>query len=584
MSSALQPNLFETTSLARLVFQQCGSYGMFPIAAIENRDFLAIAQAKMPDPMQFNTAEDFAKAYQAWSLLRKYDSFPIPLDRAAAASLGFDNSEVSCGQINAEVSALPYLSGVPLEHQYESIVELARGLIQRALGRFSMEEFQMACDFSNGASTRVPRKRGATAFKIEGKPHVTINCRDLAVHFVWCNELWRNTLQDIYGKESDPYSWFTLIPGSRFETVPKDSLTDRPICIEPDLNMFFQKGIGKMLKRRLKRQGIDLTDQTRNQTLAYIGSLFGNLATIDLSSASDSISLWLCERLLPLRWFEMLMITRSEYVLKDDKYVRLEKISSMGNGFTFELESLIFWALAKATCLVKEVSTEDLSIYGDDIICPVAAAPLLIGVLSVVGFKTNKNKTFVDGPFRESCGKHYFMGADVSPFKIESPITMWSDSYHLANQVREWGWAPQSDLELIVSKILKPIPPKDRCYVPMQFSSKSGLRCEIPPRAPVYDEDLGCHVYKFRYMAEETNEHDMSGRYSYLAGMLLREQRTASDCSELEMAIVPRPVYQLDPAGFSLEEPPVFSARTIVDENNWVLRTATTSCWSGLMA
>lgn len=520
---------FATTSLAHSVFQLCGAYGMSPSSALDCGDYLGLVKAEMPRPEQFNTALGFAQAYQAWNLLRKFDSFPIPLDRRAVASSSFDQSEVTCGQINREIGALPWLSGVPLVLQQQSLLDHARSLVHRALGKFHWDELQGFCDFSKGASTRVPRKRGNAVFKLDGRPHVTINCRDLAVHFIWCNELWRKHCQATFGRESDPYSWVQLVPGSRFETVPKDSSKDRPICIEPDLNMFFQKGIGKMIRRRLRRRGIDLDDQTRNQKLALLGSITGELATIDLSAASDSVSLAVVEYLLPEDWFEALMITRSAYVLKDGKYVRLEKISSMGNGYTFELESLIFWALAHAVNIAVNGDPDHLSVYGDDIIVPTQAAPHLIGLLGSLGFETNKNKTFVDGPFRESCGKHYFLGADVTPMKIESPIENWSDLYHFANSLSEWGWATDEEIDSIVSQALKPIPPSRRCYVPMNFGSRTGLRVTEPRRRGRYASRFGCHMYKFRYLRERANEHDLNGPVAYLSSMLLREQRGTPD-------------------------------------------------------
>lgn len=516
---------FATTSLAHHVYQCCGVYGMSPSHALDCGDYLGLVKAEMPRPEDFNSPLGFAQAYQAWNLLRKFDSFPVNIDRRAVASSGFDNSEVTCGNINREIGALPWLSGIPLVLQQQSLLDGARGLIKKALGKFSYEELQGSCDFSSGASTRVPRKRGNAVFKLDGRPHVTLNCRDLAVHFIWCNELWRKSCQNTWGRESDPFTWVQLVPGSRFETVPKDSSKDRPICIEPDLNMFFQKGIGAMLRRRLKRRGVNLNDQTLNQRMALRGSLHNDLATIDLSAASDSVSLAVVEYLLPDDWFEAMMITRSAYVKKDGRYVKLEKISSMGNGFTFELESLIFWALAHVCTVNVGGESSDLSVYGDDIIVPTLAADHLIRLLRSLGFETNKNKTFVSGPFRESCGKHYFLGADVTPMKIESPIENWSDLYHFANQLREWGWADPDWVDSIVKLVLRPIPPSMRCHVPMNFGSRTGLKTETPSRRTRYASRFGCHMYKFRYLRERTNEHDLNGPVAYLSAMLLREQR-----------------------------------------------------------
>lgn len=576
MNSVQCPSLVATISLAQSVFQLCGPAGIPPACSIRYGDYEAVARAAMPDPMRYNSADTFAKAYLAYNLLRKFSSFPINIDRRANASADFDLSEVQCGITNHMASALPYRPAVSLDRQPQSVVELARRLIKQALGKFDLEEFQTVCDFSSGSSTRVPRKRGAAVFKLDGRPHVTINCRDLAVHFIWCNELWRKHCQATFGRESDPYTWVELIPGSRFDTVPKDSVKDRPICVEPDLNMFFQKGIGTMIRRRLRMRGINLNDQTLNQYLALLGSIHDDLATIDLSSASDSVSLRVVEMLLPEDWYDFMLRTRSPYVLKDGKWVRLNKISSMGNGFTFELESLIFWALAKATCILNGQSTDHLSVYGDDIIVPSAAAEPLIEILELLGFKTNENKTFVAGPFRESCGKHYFMGADVSPIKIADPIENWADIYHFCNSLQGWGWLPQVEVDRIISDAIKPIPPRSRCYVPPNMGTRTGLRVDSPPKRAVYDRELGSFVYKYHYMKEEVKEHDQSGPVAYLASMLLMEQRKPSSVDD---------TFHVKRDDLSVINDSLgYGTLSRVEKGSWVRRCASTSSWCDVAA
>lgn len=577
-SSHLSPSLVVTTSLAQSVFQLCGTAGLFPAISIENGDFDNLVRAPMPDPLQYSCAAGFAYAYQSWSLLRKYSGFPIEIDRAAAALDGFQSSEVLCGQNNLKGDSFPFVPGVPLALQQQSYVELARGLIKRALGKFDWGELQTACAFSSGSSTRVPRKRGNAVFKLDGRPHVTINCRDLAVHFIWTNEFWRKYCQDKFGRESDPYSWVELVPGSRFDTVPKDSLTDRPICVEPDLNMFFQKGIGTMIRQCLRRVGINLNSQTRNQILALLGSIDGSLATIDLKSASDSVSLWVCKLLLPEDWYQAMLMVRSNYVLVGDRYQKLEKISSMGNGFTFELESLIFWAISKAVCIQTENSTEHLAVYGDDIIVPSAAAPALISCLADLGFQVNTNKTFFSGPFRESCGKHYFLGADVSPFKIVDPIETWADSYHFCNSLQEWGWADPDQVDHIITRVIKPIPPRSRCYVPYNFGSKTGLRVSSSPYKKQWNEDVGSYMYKFHYMLEVTNEHDLNGPCAYLAAMLQQEQAKPS------VADVEYKVDRLMKITVPPEPSLGYAVLSRKDDRNFIRKTGWSPDWCDMVA
>jgi hypothetical protein len=195
-----------------------------------------------------------------------------------------------------------------------------------------------------------------------------------------------------------------------------------------------------MIRTRLRQAGIDLDNgQPVNQKLALRGSLDGSLATIDLSSASDTIAASLVEFLLPDEWYRAASIVRSKYcTLPSGETVFLKKFSSMGNGYTFELESLIFLALAMATTNGR--IGRDVSVFGDDIITPSADAPTLIRVLSEVGFKTNQEKTFIDGPFRESCGKHYFSGYDVTPFYLKKEISSYHDLLWLINSLRRLAY------------------------------------------------------------------------------------------------------------------------------------------------
>lgn len=207
---------------------------------------------------------------------------------------------------------------------------------------------------------------------------------------------------------------YQLVKGSRGLTVPKNAKTDRFIAAEPTGNMFLQLGIGSFLKRRLKRVGVHLDNQQWNQVFAEWALDLG-LATVDLKGASDSICRELVWQLFPIRWAQMLDDLRSHQMLVNDKWTVLEKFSSMGNGFTFEIESLIFWALTTTLCEEMGESTECVSVYGDDIICPVRVVPELIELFAYVGFTTNVKKTHYADMFRESCGKHYFKGSDVTP-------------------------------------------------------------------------------------------------------------------------------------------------------------------------
>lgn len=202
------------------------------------------------------------------------------------------------------------------------------------------------------------------------------------------------------------------------EFVPKNAKTHRSIVKEPSLNTMIQLALGDHMAKRLSMHGIDIRNQEINKSLAKEGSLTGELGTLDLSSASDTISFEIVFELLPWDWAFMLSTCRSEKVLCDGDVIHLEKFSSMGNGYTFPLETLIFWALASS-------AAEDgfASVYGDDIIVSTHSVERVMRILEVCGFSINRKKSYWKGSFRESCGGDYLSGIDIRPYYHRKVVT-----------------------------------------------------------------------------------------------------------------------------------------------------------------
>lgn len=289
---------------------------------------------------------------------------------------------------------------------------------------------ELYCSFSGGATTSKSRTESHPASKYLGEAHITSAARPYFEQVLnWTYYGWKTYSRDLSLKE---------VPGNVLFTVPKSTHIDRCCAKEPDLNMFLQKGVGGFIRRRLKYAGIDLNDQTRNQRLARRGSIDGSLATMDLSSASDSMSRVLVWLVLPHSWWRLMDDLRSPITSIDGEEHVNEMFSSMGNGFTFELESLLFYAIAKATAYCTGVRGV-ISVYGDDIIVPSTLFDDLAWTLGWCGFSVNPEKSFHSGPFRESCGGHYHNGRDVTPFYLRRPIKRLTDLIHLGNQIRRWS-------------------------------------------------------------------------------------------------------------------------------------------------
>jgi hypothetical protein len=321
-----------------------------------------------------------------------------------------------------------------------TVLSRAANIVDRIFGDLNYEIFETA-GFSSGATTSRRRRKGDPYYKYSKSfpVHCTPQAHPYGIALRGLTPMWYE-----YG------STITCVPGNRISTVPKKTEIDRCIAMEPDVNMALQLSVGRYLRRRLLKFGIDIRDQTLNQRLAREGSINDNLATIDLSAASDSLSIRLVRDLLTPDWFALLDDLRSQKgQLPDGKEIVWEKFSSMGNGFTFELETIIFYALSRAA-IEEEVLAESnslegyshhhtLSVYGDDIICPSKYADNVIMILRNVGFATNVEKTFTRGPFRESCGKHYYNGYDVTPIYVRKPIDRLQRYVWFANALRLWA-------------------------------------------------------------------------------------------------------------------------------------------------
>lgn len=188
-------------------------------------------------------------------------------------------------------------------------------------------------------------------------------------------------------------------------------------------------------RENISRWFVGFSEQWPNQVMAQIGSEDGSLATIDLSEASDRIPNWLVEELLAdyPHLNEGVQACRSRRVrLLDGSVKEVSKFASMGSALTFPIEAMVFSAIAIETVLrvsrlpisygyIRRLR-DQVRVYGDDIVVPTHMAESVSHSLEAFGFKVNENKSFWTGEFRESCGKEYWKGHDVSIVKVRKQI------------------------------------------------------------------------------------------------------------------------------------------------------------------
>jgi len=269
----------------------------------------------------------------------------------------------------------------------------------------------------------------------------------------------------------------------RVITVPKTLKTPRIIAIEPLCMQYAQQSILELLVpaiegSKLLSNSIGFTLQEPNQHLAKSGSIFGNLATIDLSEASDRVSNLLVKRMLQ-NFPHLSGAVQACRSLRADVpghgVVSLSKFASMGSALCFPIEAMVFLTIigvAESRRLNRQMREEDykslflrVRVYGDDIIVPTDLVPYVVHELSVFGLKVNENKSFWTGKFRESCGKDYYDGHDVSVTYVRrmipssrSDVSEMVSTVSLRNQLYKAGlWCAVRFLDAVVGR-LAPFP------------------------------------------------------------------------------------------------------------------------------
>lgn len=385
------------------------------------------------DPAMYRDARSFAGDYLVTEFLSKWKGLQTGLDTSKEGIRKFKLAEEKNRITNDRV--INSRSSPPGD-DVASVLYAAQRIISRILSPFDRDRVLKSPKWSPGATATLSRRDARVDKKMLSLP-ISVTPRALPI--------FREVLHDdlhwcaaILGHFPDgPFCFtkgvFEVTECNRIVTVPKNAKTDRVIAAEPTANIYLQKAVGGFIRNRLKRFGVDLDDQTRNQDAARIAHTFG-LATIDLSMASDTISRELVFDLLPVDWALFLDDLRSPKGKFQGEVFTYSKFSSMGNAFTFELESLIFYAICEGCARVKGVHCPSF-VYGDDLVIPEECYPLLTAVLQHCGFEVNASKSHVGGQFYESCGKHYFSGIDVTPVYQKEIPTSLPDWIRLGNRL-----------------------------------------------------------------------------------------------------------------------------------------------------
>lgn len=264
---------------------------------------------------------------------------------------------------------------------------------------------------------------------------------------------WSNKLQQFYPRDyyalpsfgggvcsdRDDFEYSTLEYPSRVIAVPKTLTKPRLIAAEPVEHQWIQQLLWRTLESSIQRspiaRSVRFRDQSLNQAAARSGSIDGKMSTIDLSEASDRLSCHTVERFFAgnISWLEALHACRTRrasyrYGNSHTRFTELRKFAPMGSACTFPVQTMVFASLAISAVLsdrgVKptgksiELYSQLVQVFGDDIVVPTANLDTVVRLLSFLGLKVNKSKTFSGNNFRESCGLEAFRGYCVTPPKM----------------------------------------------------------------------------------------------------------------------------------------------------------------------
>lgn len=497
------------------------------------------------EPRNYLTAHAFRADYQAVSFLAKVEILPTSFDRRSRAEAKWRAAESSCQATNKRLEPLLYgnVGELGLSQQTLQTVLLAQRKLAKLLGPGPTPDdwgtLRESMAYGPGATTSVSGDvtygRKYTNRLLDGTPD--------QIH---------NLLFLMPPGMRACIDGFRPVDASECIFVPKNAKIERVIAKEPDCGILLQKGIAAVLRGK-SRSWIDFRHQAMyNQWLASVAYDRG-LATIDLSSASDMVSIATVLFMLPPAWVEFLRLGRTPSTTIGGESVVLEKWSSMGNAYTFELESLIFHALSLAATEMVGDRRRLVSTWGDDMIVPQEAAPVLVGALEFLGFSVNSEKSFTSGEFFESCGTDYFKGRAVRPFFVrQTDFSKPETWYVIGNGVSKVAHAFTGGLSrdarfLPTWVICFTGPPRaDRLRIPLELGD-TGFWCDLdeidrlpPPRWGW----SGFTVKVFHRPSKKTSRFQLGGLRATLAGQTSDNTPGKSPFQEARRGLFGRPQHK----------------------------------------
>jgi hypothetical protein len=305
----------------------------------------------------------------------------------------------------------------PFKSSTRVVLQRARRIAKAILGSYNEEEHFAVCRFGRRASVGNPFSRAYLDVKLAEDP-----LTGSKGHIDWFAKRYipsDGLLAEVLLERAAEKQTFTMCDNLSQSFAPKSYNKDRGIVPNTLLGTYYTYGLGVVFSNRLCEHGLDITKlQPIHQMLAEYASRSLKLVTADLKAASQSITSVHVRHILPREWWRVVNLGRIRYINYEGVVFPTETFSGMGNGFTFPLQTLIFYCLLKA---IQELLTlrGRISVYGDDLIYPRNIHKYVCSVFEDLNFVLNPKKTYSNLPFRESCGGDFYRGYDVRPVRPE---------------------------------------------------------------------------------------------------------------------------------------------------------------------
>jgi hypothetical protein len=218
--------------------------------------------------------------------------------------------------------------------------------------------------------------------------------------------------------------------------------------------------------------------------------------------------------MFPKHVVSLLEMSRSRFTtLPGGAEVELHMVSSMGNAYTFPLQTLLFSSLVYGVYRALSINLErpyrqslgNFAVFGDDIIVVRKAYNLVCRMLSICGFSVNVDKSFNEGYFRESCGRDYWCGDNVRGVYIKT-LKHISDRYSAINRLNAWSAQWGIPLPRTIRFLMEGLR-----MLPVPFDEMDVAGIKVPLRMlkkRVVDKHTG--GVRYRYLRIDSTSFDMT--------------------------------------------------------------------------